>query len=288
MAQRLASAAPLALFKAMKANFPRGRADGTLRSFVALETGRHIDLFKTEDTLEAFRARREKAPAPVYKGRFEPGRLSRRGDGWRRHRFIVTASPLRGVSKSPHARAGAVEMTARIFDGNVEADDAGRAGIAGRYEHDPRAINLDGGRRAGALRLEQFRPIVSRRHRDRAPARGAPRMPNGSRRRRRPMVPVAPGGSPEAVRIVPRFSVAFRVDGGEHAVHIGRMKMGEGVAARVELGDVAQAERGPQALSAIAQRVGRLEDQHVACIAAAPREIAPGRRVGGDGLHRAF
>lgn len=66
IAERLASAAPLAL-KGMKANFVAAEKTN-LAEFVVLETKLHIDLFKTEDTREAFRAKREKR-APVYKGR---------------------------------------------------------------------------------------------------------------------------------------------------------------------------------------------------------------------------
>jgi 2-(1,2-epoxy-1,2-dihydrophenyl)acetyl-CoA isomerase len=66
IAKRLAGAAPLAL-KGMKANFLAAETTA-FADFVALETKLHIDLFKTEDTREAFRAKREKR-APVYKGR---------------------------------------------------------------------------------------------------------------------------------------------------------------------------------------------------------------------------
>lgn len=66
LAQRLASAAPLAL-KGMKANFVAAEEVG-LAEFVKLETRRHIHLFTTEDTREAFAARRDKR-APVFKGR---------------------------------------------------------------------------------------------------------------------------------------------------------------------------------------------------------------------------
>ena len=66
IAKRLAGAAPLAL-KGMKANFLAAEK-ASFADFVALETKLHIALFKTEDTREAFRAKREKR-APVYKGR---------------------------------------------------------------------------------------------------------------------------------------------------------------------------------------------------------------------------
>jgi 2-(1,2-epoxy-1,2-dihydrophenyl)acetyl-CoA isomerase len=66
LAQRLAAAAPLAL-KAMKANFLAAEQSG-LADFVRLETRRHIELFTTDDTREAFAAKRDKR-APVFKGR---------------------------------------------------------------------------------------------------------------------------------------------------------------------------------------------------------------------------
>ncbi len=66
VAERLAAAAPLAL-KTMKANFLDAERSG-FADFIAIETQRHVDLFKTEDTREAFAARREKR-APRYKGR---------------------------------------------------------------------------------------------------------------------------------------------------------------------------------------------------------------------------
>jgi len=66
LAKRLASAAPLAL-KAMKANFLAAERMG-FADYIDLESRVHVDLFKTEDTREAFRAKAEKR-APVYKGR---------------------------------------------------------------------------------------------------------------------------------------------------------------------------------------------------------------------------
>jgi 2-(1,2-epoxy-1,2-dihydrophenyl)acetyl-CoA isomerase len=66
LAQRLAAAAPLAL-KAMKANFLAAEQSG-FADFVTLETRRHIELFTTEDTREAFAAKRDRR-APVFKGR---------------------------------------------------------------------------------------------------------------------------------------------------------------------------------------------------------------------------
>jgi len=66
VAQRLAAAAPLAL-KAMKSNFVEAERTG-LAEFVKLETRKHIALFTTEDTREAFAARRDKR-APVFRGR---------------------------------------------------------------------------------------------------------------------------------------------------------------------------------------------------------------------------
>lgn len=66
VAGRLLAAAPLAL-AAMKANFLAAETQG-FAEFIGLETERHLRLFRTEDTLEAFRARAEKRP-PVFKGR---------------------------------------------------------------------------------------------------------------------------------------------------------------------------------------------------------------------------
>ncbi len=66
IACRLAFAAPLAL-KAMKAHFLAAEQTG-MAEFVKLETRKHIELFTTEDTREAFAAKRDKR-APVFKGR---------------------------------------------------------------------------------------------------------------------------------------------------------------------------------------------------------------------------
>jgi 2-(1,2-epoxy-1,2-dihydrophenyl)acetyl-CoA isomerase len=66
ISKRLAAAAPLAL-KAMKANFVAAEQSG-LTDFIKLETRKHVELFTTEDTREAFAARRDKR-APVFKGR---------------------------------------------------------------------------------------------------------------------------------------------------------------------------------------------------------------------------
>ncbi len=63
---RLARAAPLAL-AAMKANFLAAEKMG-LSDYVALESEKHVRLFQTEDTTEAFRAFVEKRP-PVFHGR---------------------------------------------------------------------------------------------------------------------------------------------------------------------------------------------------------------------------
>jgi 2-(1,2-epoxy-1,2-dihydrophenyl)acetyl-CoA isomerase len=63
---RLLDAAPLAL-RALKANFSDAeRMD--LAGFVAIETERHLRLFTTEDTREAFAARVERR-APNFVGR---------------------------------------------------------------------------------------------------------------------------------------------------------------------------------------------------------------------------
>jgi 2-(1,2-epoxy-1,2-dihydrophenyl)acetyl-CoA isomerase len=66
IAQRMAEAAPIAL-RTMKANFldAEGRS---FRDFIALESKRHTDIFKTEDTREAFRAKAEKRK-PKFVGR---------------------------------------------------------------------------------------------------------------------------------------------------------------------------------------------------------------------------
>ena len=66
LAHRLAAAAPLAL-RALKANFVDAeRMD--LAGFVALETERHIGLFRTHDTREAFAAKVERRE-PKFEGR---------------------------------------------------------------------------------------------------------------------------------------------------------------------------------------------------------------------------
>jgi 2-(1,2-epoxy-1,2-dihydrophenyl)acetyl-CoA isomerase len=66
IATRLAEAAPIAL-RTMKANFLDAERM-TFRDYVMLESQRHIDIFKTEDTREAFRARVEKRK-PRFAGR---------------------------------------------------------------------------------------------------------------------------------------------------------------------------------------------------------------------------
>jgi 2-(1,2-epoxy-1,2-dihydrophenyl)acetyl-CoA isomerase len=63
---RLARAAPLAL-AAMKANFLAAEKVG-FADYVALESEKHVRLFQSEDTTEAFRAFVEKRP-PVFHGR---------------------------------------------------------------------------------------------------------------------------------------------------------------------------------------------------------------------------
>jgi 2-(1,2-epoxy-1,2-dihydrophenyl)acetyl-CoA isomerase len=63
---RLAGAAPLAL-KAMKANFLAGETLG-FSDYIALESERHLRLFQSADTTEAFRAFVEKR-RPVFHGR---------------------------------------------------------------------------------------------------------------------------------------------------------------------------------------------------------------------------
>jgi len=66
IAARLAGAAPIAL-RTMKANFVDAeRVD--LARFVEIETKRHLAMFETHDTREAFRARAEKRP-PRFEGR---------------------------------------------------------------------------------------------------------------------------------------------------------------------------------------------------------------------------
>jgi 2-(1,2-epoxy-1,2-dihydrophenyl)acetyl-CoA isomerase len=66
IATRLADAAPIAL-RTMKANFLETERL-SFRDFIALESRRHIDIFKTEDTREAFRAKVEKRK-PNFQGR---------------------------------------------------------------------------------------------------------------------------------------------------------------------------------------------------------------------------
>lgn len=66
IAQRLAEAAPIAL-RTMKANFLDAERM-SFRDFIAAESRRHIDIFKTEDTREAFRAKVEKRK-PNFQGR---------------------------------------------------------------------------------------------------------------------------------------------------------------------------------------------------------------------------
>jgi 2-(1,2-epoxy-1,2-dihydrophenyl)acetyl-CoA isomerase len=66
IAARLADAAPIAL-RTMKANFLEAERL-SFRDFIALESRRHIEIFKTEDTREAFRAKVEKRK-PNFKGR---------------------------------------------------------------------------------------------------------------------------------------------------------------------------------------------------------------------------
>ena len=63
---RLARAAPLAL-TTMKANFVAAEKI-SFADYIALESEKHMRLFQTEDTTEAFRAFVEKRP-PVFKGR---------------------------------------------------------------------------------------------------------------------------------------------------------------------------------------------------------------------------
>ena len=66
IAARIAGAAPIAL-RTMKANFLAAE-QSSFRDYIALESRHHIDIFKTEDTREAFRAKVEKR-LPNFKGR---------------------------------------------------------------------------------------------------------------------------------------------------------------------------------------------------------------------------
>jgi 2-(1,2-epoxy-1,2-dihydrophenyl)acetyl-CoA isomerase len=66
LAERLAAAAPIAL-RTMKANFVQAeRMD--FATYVAYETERHLEMFTTHDTREAFAAKAEKR-APRFEGR---------------------------------------------------------------------------------------------------------------------------------------------------------------------------------------------------------------------------
>ena len=66
LAERLASTAPLAL-KAMKAHFVVAESI-SFREFVLKEAKTHMELFRTHDTMEAFRAKVEKR-LPKFEGR---------------------------------------------------------------------------------------------------------------------------------------------------------------------------------------------------------------------------
>jgi 2-(1,2-epoxy-1,2-dihydrophenyl)acetyl-CoA isomerase len=66
LTDRLAAAAPLAL-TTMKSNFVAAEKMG-FSDFIALEAERHVRLFQTEDTTEAFKAFVEKR-RPVFHGR---------------------------------------------------------------------------------------------------------------------------------------------------------------------------------------------------------------------------
>jgi 2-(1,2-epoxy-1,2-dihydrophenyl)acetyl-CoA isomerase len=66
IAKRIADAAPIAL-RTMKANFLAAE-HSSFRDYIALESRRHIEIFKTEDTREAFRAKVEKRK-PIFNGR---------------------------------------------------------------------------------------------------------------------------------------------------------------------------------------------------------------------------
>lgn len=66
MVGRLVNAAPIAL-RTLKANFVAAERM-SLRDFVSLETERHLKMFTTRDTREAFRARAE-GRAPIFEDR---------------------------------------------------------------------------------------------------------------------------------------------------------------------------------------------------------------------------
>jgi 2-(1,2-epoxy-1,2-dihydrophenyl)acetyl-CoA isomerase len=66
LATRLAAAAPIAL-RTLKSNYVEAERTG-LASFVALETERHMAMFHTHDTREAFAAKAAKRP-PVFEDR---------------------------------------------------------------------------------------------------------------------------------------------------------------------------------------------------------------------------
>ena len=66
IAERLAASAPLAL-KAMKAHFVAAESM-SFREFVLKEAEKHMALFRTQDTMEAFRAKVEKR-LPKFEGR---------------------------------------------------------------------------------------------------------------------------------------------------------------------------------------------------------------------------
>jgi 2-(1,2-epoxy-1,2-dihydrophenyl)acetyl-CoA isomerase len=66
LTDRLGRAAPLAL-STMKANFVAAEKMG-FSDYIALESEKHVRLFQSEDTTEAFKAFVEKRP-PVFRGR---------------------------------------------------------------------------------------------------------------------------------------------------------------------------------------------------------------------------